>query len=223
MIVLDIESSGLDTGKCGIWQIGAIDLNNPQNDFLSEGRIDDDDEILNLAKRPVLEVIGKTEEELRDKNKQSQKQLILNCLDWLKNLKEKLIVGQNIGWDLNFIQNKCIKYDIMDKFRESAGQRGMDLHTIAQTKYYQINRKYLLKEKRGSSDMNLTNILQFCGIPDYRIKMVEGNTQEVEKKGTTHNALEDCKLEGECFSRLTYGKNLFPEYSQYKIPKELSR
>ena len=131
MIILDIESSGLDTGKCGIWQIGAFELENPKNYFLQEGRIDDEDEVTEDA----LKIIGKTEEELRDKNKQSQKQLILNYLDWRKTCKEKITFGHNIGWDISFIQNKCLRYGIMDKFREVMGQRSIDLHTEAQEKY----------------------------------------------------------------------------------------
>ena len=77
MIVLDIESSGLDTGKCGIWQIGAVELENPKNQFLEESRIDEKDEI----DQEALKVNGQTEGGLRDKNKQSQKQLILNFID----------------------------------------------------------------------------------------------------------------------------------------------
>ena len=203
MIVLDIETSGLDIGKNGIWQIGAMDLDKPENYFLQEARIDNEDIVMEEA----LKVIGKTEEELRDKNKQSQKQLIINYLDWKKICKEKLTMGQNVGWDLIFIQNKCLRYGIIDKFREVAGQRGMDLQTIAQEKHKELYGKYLLKEN-GNSDMSLKKVLEFCGMEDNR---------------GTHNALEDCKLEGECYWRLEYGKNLFPEYSQYKIPKELEK
>ena len=32
-IVMDIETSGLDLVKCGIWQIGAIDLNTMEKKF----------------------------------------------------------------------------------------------------------------------------------------------------------------------------------------------
>jgi DNA polymerase III epsilon subunit-like protein len=215
MIVLDIETSGIHTGDCGIWQIGAIDLENTKNYFLEEGRIDDED----IVTESALIVTGKTEKELRDKNKQSQKQLILNFLDWTKKCKEKLYVGQNVGWDINFIQNKCVDYNIIDEFRESAGQRGMDLHTFAQNRYHEVKNQYLLRE-RGLSDMNLKNILDFCGIPDKRRQMGRG---EVKEEGTDHNALEDCKLEAECFSRLVYGKNLFPEYAKFKIPRELTK
>ena len=218
MIILDIESSGIDTGRCGIWQIGAIELENTENYFLQEGRIDDED----VIEESALKVIGKTERELRDKKKQPQEQLILNFLNWGKGIKEKIITGQNIGWDLNFLQNKCLKYEIMNDFREVAGQRGVDLHTAAQIRYHEINKKYFLKDK-GSSNMNLSNVLDFCGIPDERIKMKDGNLSEVEREGKHHNALDDCKLEGECFSRLMFGENLFQEYKQFPVPGVLKK
>jgi len=42
MIVVDIETSGIDYNRVGIWQIGAIEF---ENQFLEESRIDDEDEI----------------------------------------------------------------------------------------------------------------------------------------------------------------------------------
>lgn len=213
MIVLDIESSGLNTQKCGIWQIGALELENPKNNFLEESRIEDDEEITEEA----LKITEKTEKELRDLNKQTQKELILNFLEWAKTCKSRIIIGQNIGIDLSFIQNKCLRYNIMDKFRESIGYRSFDTHTIAQLKYKEKNGKFLLRDG-GRSDMNLPKILKFCGLKDSRRIMKKG---EIIKEGTPHNALEDAKLTAECFSRLMYRKNLFPEYSEYKIPKVL--
>jgi len=51
--------------------------------------------------------------------------------------------------------------------------------------------------------MDLPKILEFVGLRDER---------------KFHNALEDCKLEAECFSRIIYGKNLLLEYSDFLIP-----
>jgi len=79
MIVVDIETSGgLDPERIGIWQIGALDLDNPENVFLDEARIDDSDIIENDA----LKVIGKTPEYLRDRSKQSQKDLLIKFFLW---------------------------------------------------------------------------------------------------------------------------------------------
>jgi len=221
MIVLDIESSGLDMTKCGIWQIGAIDLENPENIFLEESRIDDHDSV----EEGALKVIGKTEEKLRDSSKQSQKQLILSFFKWVEKIDEKIIVGQNIGWDLNFIQNKVFYYDLYNEFKKVLSVKGLDLYAIAQLIYFKKYKHFKVNDF-GKGKFNLSDILKFCGIPDPRISLrdyreAKEMSTQIEKQGTPHNALEDCKLEGECYSRLMYGKTIFPEYEQYSIPDYL--
>ncbi len=196
MIVMDIESSGLDSGRCGIWQIGAVELENPNNTFIQEARIDDKDEVTQEA----LIITEKTEQELRDKNKQSQKQLIENFLNWCKKCRERIIAGQNVGWDISFIQNKCIRYGIHDKFHDLLGVRIIDLHTIANLKYKEKNGVFRLKdEKTGKSDMSLPNVMKFCGLKDNR-RVVENG--KLIKEGEAHNALTDAKLTAECLRRL---------------------
>jgi len=201
-IVLDIETSGIDKVKCGIWQIGAIDLNNLKEQFLEEAKIDNEDIVLNAGKRTLFEVIGKTEEQFRDKNKQSQKQMLKNFFEWVNKKPMKNFLCQNPQFDVTFLDIKAKKYNLEMPFH----YRSFDTHSIAQLKYYDLNKKFLVKD--GHSDMGLTNILKLCGMEDNR---------------QAHNALEDCKLTGECFSRLIYGKNLFSEYIQFKIPLYLTK
>lgn len=212
MISFDIETSGLDSGKCGIWQIGAVELENPSNYFLEESRIDDDDQV----EEGALKVTGMSEEQMRDKTKQSQKELIINFIEWARGCSEKMLLGQSVGFDIMMLQNKSRRYGIEEKFN-LIGYRTMDLHTITQLKYLQMTGGYLLKDD-GKSNMSLTKVLELCGLSDNRV-YVKG--EEILKKGSPHNALEDAKLTAECFSRLIYGKNLFPEYSKFKIPEEL--
>lgn len=200
-IVLDIETSGLDMVRCGIWQIGAYDFMTGEK-YLQESRIDDEDEILDGGKRPVLEVIGKTEEELRDKNKQSQKELLQHFFEWVEKKPMKNFLCQNPQFDVDFLEIKARKYGLEMPFHH----RSFNLHDFAQSKYHQLYGKFLVKE--GISDMGLSNILTFCGMEDNR---------------QAHNALEDAKLTAECFSRLLKRKNLFPEYSQYEIPEALKK
>jgi len=213
MILLDIETTGL-TQACGIWQIGSIDLENPSNYFLQESRIDEDDKVTESA----LKITGKTEKELRDKGKQSQKQLILNYLEWRKSCKSKINLGQNVMWDSDMIEFRSKKYDIFDKFKEVMGKRSIDLHTVSQEKYFEINNEYFL-DLNGKSKLGLPEILNFCGMPDSRISM--GDDVKVKKEGTFHSALDDCKLEAECFFRIKKGQGLFPEYTKFKIPDYL--
>ncbi|MFH1307695.1 MAG: 3'-5' exonuclease [archaeon] len=201
MIVVDIETSGMDFVKCGIWQIGAVDLETME-EFLEEGRIDDDEQIISEGKRTVFEVTGKTEKELKDKLKQSQKQLITNFLKWVEKRQSNNFICQNPQFDHAFISVKARKYGLKIPFH----YRAFDLHSIANIKYFQIHNKFL--EKEGKSDMGLRNILSFVGMRDER---------------GIHNALEDSKLTAECFSRLVHGKSLLKEYKKYPIPDYLKQ
>jgi len=210
-IVLDMESSGLNIVKCGLWQIGAIDLNNIEDSFFEESRIDDDD----IVEEGALKVIGKTEEELRDPKKQSQKEMIEKFMKWVQTKSMRNMLCQNPQFDIAFLEIRAKKYGIKRTFQF----RAFDMHTVAQVKYFNLNSDFLLSEK-SSSDMHLTNVLKFCGIPDNRRIIING---EIAKEGDPHNALEDCKLTGECFLRIMEGKNLFPEYSQYEIPEVLKK
>lgn len=204
MIVLDIETSGTNFHKCGIWQIGALELENPKNIFLQEGRIDKKDQILNILgdKKTVYEITGLKDEDFRDEKKQSQKELLKNFFNWAESTKIKNCICQNPQFDLGFIYRKANEYG----FKINLHHRAFDVHTIASLKYYQIHGNFLIKEDH--SDMGLTNIFKFCGMQDNR---------------KAHNALEDAKLTAECFSRIVYGKNLLKEYSQYKIPTGLTK
>ena len=215
MIVLDIETSGFDTGRCGIWQIGALEFENPDNSFLDECRLDSEDKI----EEGALIVTGKTREDLLDAKKQAQKSLVSGFLDWARGIPEKIYAGHNVGWDLSFIQNRCFKYGLEKKSGEAIGQsaRVFDLHTIAQNDYARKKGHFYLKPD-GTSAMSLPEVLKYCGIKDPRIQL---NGTEVVKQGTAHSALEDVRLEAECFSRILYGRVLFPEYAQFEIPKYL--
>jgi DNA polymerase III epsilon subunit-like protein len=201
MIIVDLEMSGLDIEKCGIWQIGAVELENPENQFLQEARIDDHDIIFNEpnAKKTVFDVTGKTESYFRDKQKQSQKQMLINFFEWVEKVKLNNLAGQN-PWDVAFLNIKARKYGLKMPFH----YRFFDLHSISQLKFLETNGKFYMKKR--ISNMGLGNILKFCGIL-YERKI--------------HNALEDAKLTAECFSRILYGKNLLEEYKKFKVPEYL--
>ncbi len=211
MIVLDTETSGLKAERNGVWQIGALDFENPKNTFLEEARIDDDDEVSDEA----LKITGKTERELRDDKKQSQKKLLENFFLWCKNVKMKNVLSQCPQiLDFPLILIKARKYGLEIPYH----YRAFDLHTIASMRYFEINKKFLMD--KDHSGMSLSNALKLCGLPDNRMSIDNGI---VIKEGKPHNALEDAKLTAECFSRLVYCRTLLEEYSKYKIPEELAR
>ena len=72
MIVLDIETTGVDALKNSIVSIGAIEFENPEERFYEECRIWDGAEINPLA----LEVNGYTEEEVKDINKKTEADVV---------------------------------------------------------------------------------------------------------------------------------------------------
>ena len=198
MIVVDLEMSGLDSVKCGVWQIGAIDLETNEI-FYDEGKIDSEDSV----EEGALKVIGKTEKELRDEKKQTQKELIEKFFNWTSS-REKVIIGEVPQLDVEFLTNKARKYNLKYPFHH----RTFDLHSVAQTTYFRINKKFLFS--LGHSDLGTRNIMKFIGV-------------DVVNDDRNHNALEDCKFVAEAFNRLVYGKGLLEEYSKFKIPEELKQ
>lgn len=208
MIMIDIETSGGFNVNNGIWQIGAIEIENPSNTFLQESRIDDEDHV----EKEALLVIGKNEQELRDKSKQSQKDLLINFFDWVAKIENKTFLAHNTPFDYSFISLKAKKYGLNFPFKH----RSFDLHVIASLRYNQIKGNFLFE--KGESGMNLSKVLSFCGLEDNRILLENG---KVKKEGKPHNALEDAKLEAECFSRLVYGRGLLEDFSKYEVPEYL--
>jgi DNA polymerase-3 subunit epsilon len=193
MIVVDIETSGLDSKNNGIWQIGAVDTDNPDRIFLEECRIDDDEQV----EQEALDVCGVTEEQMRSKYKQSQKELLEKFFKWCIESGTRNFVCQNPQFDTSFLRFKASKHKLIYPFH----YRSYDLHSIASLKYKEVYGELPVKE--GCSNMNLTNILFFCGMKDNRDK---------------HNALEDAKLTAECFYRIVYCKTFLKEFEQYPLP-----
>jgi len=197
MIVVDIETSGVDFERSGIFQIGAIDFDNFQRQFFQEAKIDSADIVFEKGKRKLFEIIGKTEEQLRDKNKQGQKEMLKNFFKWCGETKIKNFMCMHPQFDVSFLEIRARRYGLEFPFSYKA----LDLHSLAACKYLKLTGKYLIKDKK--SDMGLKNVAKFCGIKDER---------------GFHNALEDAKLEAECFSRILNGENLIEDYKNIPVP-----
>lgn len=201
MIVVDLEMSGTDPEKCGIIEIGAVEFENPENTFSQEAKLEKEEIIYNdpTCQKTVLEVLGKTEEGLRDSKKQTQKELLINFFKWISKTENKIFVCQNY-LDILFIRKKCIKYKL-----NVPNARFIDISSVAQTKYYSLNKKPL-SNTEGLNDMGLKNISEFCGMVDER---------------ENHTALEDAKFETELVSRLLNGRSIIKDFSRFPIPKYL--
>jgi DNA polymerase III epsilon subunit-like protein len=198
MVVLDLETSSLDENKGSIISIGAIDFENPTNTFYGECHIPENAEYDPKS----LEVNGFMIESIHDQSKPSVKDLLKKFLNWLSEIEDQTIAGQNVHWDLAFLKADMRKHALGDIW---LGVRIVDLHTVCFTKMLELGIKPFLKNNR--TDLNLDNELEFCGI---------------SKRPGIHNALDDSKLEAECFSRLIYRKGLLNEYQDFELPDYLN-
>jgi len=193
MVVVDVETTGLDPKKYSIVSIGAVDFDNPERTFYGECRIYDGAKVSEDA----LKVNGFTLEEVQDPNKKSLEEIMHEFVSWLGECEELTMIGQNPSFDRDFINNSFWRAGIDFKF----AVRTVDLHSIAF--FDHLKRGIDIPHKNKHSDLSLDEIAKYAGL-----------TEEPKP----HNALNGAKFEAEAFSRIVYGKNLLHEFDNYKIP-----
>jgi len=198
MIVLDIETTGLDPIKHSIIEIGAIDFNNPQNQFYKKCRIWDGAEIDTKA----LEINGSTLDEIKDFKRLTLEELIITFIGWLKNIEDRTIAGQNVDFDILFLKETQKKFNIIWDF----GWRKVDQHSLVFSHY--LSRNIQPPLKNGLSTISGDKIMDYVGLP-------------IEPK--PHLAINGAKFELEALSRLIYGKAMLEEFTKFIIPSYLKR
>lgn len=176
MIVIDVETTGLDPNRHSIISLGAVDFNNKENLFYEECRLKEDSEI-NLN---ALKVNGFTEEQINNQ-KLSCKELLEKFIEWSKKINDMTIGGHNVQFDISFLQNHFKHYNLKWIY----GHKYLDLHSIF---YFQLlKNKKSINLKDNKSDLNLDFIIKHLGL---------------KKRTGLHNALEDAQLTAEAFSYL---------------------
>lgn len=195
MIVLDIEASGTDPHKHSIVSLGALDFDNPDNQFYDECRVWDGAHI----DQEALEVNGFLQNEIEDPAKKTEAELIKAFLGWAKDLRDWTILGQNPSFDRNFVQAACGRAKIEFPF----AHRTIDTHTLA---YMHMVKRGIMPPFDGlrhRTALNLDVVLNYVGIPG-------------EPK--PHNALTGAMCHGEVASRILYDCGLLPDFDLYPIP-----
>lgn len=195
MLVLDVESSGLSARKNSIVSLGALDLENPSNQFYAECRVWEGSEINDAA----LAINGFTAEEITDPNKMSEGELIRNFIGWSAELKNKTFLGQNVSFDRDFSREAAHRAHLDWGF----AHRTIDTHSLCWMHIVKRGLEAPLDEKHRRSSLNLDAILNYCGIPD---------------EPEPHNALTGALCHAEVASRLLYDKKLLPEFEEFDIP-----
>lgn len=194
MLIIDVEASGTEPWKHSIVSLGALDYANPTNRFYMECRVWDGAHIMDGA----LAVNGFSREEITDKRKQSEADLLHAFLAWSDELEERTLVGQNVSFDRDFVKYAA----------ERAGHtewpfayRTIDVHTLCYM--HMINHGLVPPVRNRRTALDLDAILNYCGIPE---------------EPQPHNALTGALSHAEVTSRLLYGRKLLPEFAQFEIP-----
>lgn len=192
IVVVDVETTGLNPNKHSIVSIGAVNFSNPENQFYRECRVFDGAEVSAEA----LEVNGFSLEQINDKSKKSLKEILEDFLVWSGS--GKVIAGENPSFDANFLKVSLGRYG-MDA--NVFGHRMMDLHTLCFEHY--LKHGLIIPTKNGFPSLGLDKSLAAVGLPS---------------EPNPHNALTGAKMEAEAFSRFLYGKNFLKEFEVHKIP-----
>lgn len=193
MIIVDVETTGVDPSRNSIVSIGALDFDNPTDQFYRECRIWNGANV----SQESFPINGFTESDIVDPTKDTDEEIVKDFLKWTESKRDKTIAGENPSFDRDFIRLTAQRYHLNWPF----AYRTLDLHSVCYT--HMIKSGKTPPVKNDHSGLNLELILEYCGIPGYSLP---------------HNALTDTKLEAECLSRLLFGKKLLKEYEKYKIP-----
>lgn len=195
MIVIDVEASGTEYHKHSIVSLGAIDFDNPTNQFYEECYIWDGAHIMDGA----LEVNGFTEAEITDQTKKSEAELIQAFMAWAHQVADRTLAGQNVSFDRDFVKAACerahMDYDL--------AYRTIDTHSLCWMHIIKRGAQPPIDATHHRSALNLDAVLNYCGIPD---------------EPQPHNALTGAMSHAECIARLLHDKKLLPEFESYDIP-----
>ncbi|MDO8569666.1 MAG: 3'-5' exonuclease [bacterium] len=193
MIVLDVETTGLNPEKNSLVSIGALNFYNPQDRFYEECRIWDGAEV-----RPEALVInGYTEAGLRDPSKKTEADIILKFFDWLSSKSDITVAGQNCYMDLQFVEAAARRAGSKERMQK----RIFEQHSIVM--FHMLKRGITppIKDRRSALDSDV--IMTYVGIP-------------IEPK--PHIAINGAIWEYEVLYRLVYEKPGLDDFKQYPIP-----
>lgn len=196
MIIVDIETTGVNPYLHGIASIGAVDFLKPDRQFYGECRIRDGVRI----NADSLNINDFTEDQLYDPTKISEKELLENFFAWTDDAENRTMSGHNPGFDLYFLLQACSANSV----NFPLAQRTIDLHSVCLMHMMQNKIQIPVQKKRSA--LNSDTVMKYVGLP-------------TEPK--PHNALNGALWEAEAFSRLLYGKKLFDRFFHYPLFNEI--
>ena len=197
MIVVDVETTGINPDKHAIVSIGAVEFEHAHNQFYGECRIEKGVEVDPQA----MSVNGMSKADITDPKKPTLAELTQEFDEWVKSVVDITLGGQNVTFDLRMLWGA---YRKMPQLRAPFGYRTVEMHTLAYT--HMKRRGIKIPTRHNRSNIDTDAIHKYVGLPE-------------EPK--PHHALTGAKMEAEALSRLMYGKNLLPDYKKNPIPDYL--
>lgn len=194
MIVLDVETTGTEPSLHSILSIGALDLDEPTNQFYDECRMWDGAKI----EKAALGVNGFTEEGARDASKKSEAELVKAFIAWATDRpKNWTFAAQNVSFDYEFVRAAAKRAGLDFPF----GKRTLDVHSIAWL--HMTERGVRIPVESRGSLLSSGFILRYCGLPE---------------EPSPHNALTGALWHAEVISRMAYNKKLLPDFDSFELP-----
>lgn len=232
MIIVDVESTGVDAKLCSLLSVGALDFDNPKNQFYMEcyafpgAHIEKEalvvagftEKEIEPPSNPPSEEVGREEKsagpaDLPAPNtaRQAGSATSFNK-GGIKKKTDREVVLAFLEWMRTCkewtLAGQNVSFD-RDFLMETAHRYHIDWPLAQRTldlhtvAYVDyLKRGKEIPRKNNHSALNLEAILEHVGVHVKREK---------------HNALEDAKFEAEAFSRLIAGKPLLSEYRRFPV------
>ncbi len=197
MIVVDVETTGLDPSRHSIVAIGAVDFSHPENQFYRECRIFTGAQVQEAA----LARNGFTVEGITDESKPTLESVSAEFIQWCQQIPERTLAGHNTAFDRNFLQSSADRYNLAWRF----GTRVLDLHSFGWM--HMTGHGHTPPNRGGHSGLSADAIFQYTGLP---------------AEPLPHHGLMGAKMEAEAFCRLMHGHTLLREFDVHPLPAHVS-
>ncbi len=192
MIVVDIESTGIEAFKHSIVSIGAVEFENPKNRFYEECRIWQGAHVM----KESLEFLSLTEMDVKDPNKPPVAEVLKRFIKWALARSEHTFAGQNPSFDRDFLKVEAERNHLDWPF----AHRTIDLHSVCYA--HMIKRNIAPPIENHRSALNSDKISIYVGI---------------KPEARPHKAINGALQASECLSRLLYGKTLLQEFAKFPL------
>lgn len=192
MIVIDIETSGVNPEKHSIISIGALEFEDPANEFYGECKVWDGAHI----EEEALNVNGFSKEDITDETKQSLEILMKGFLKWSESVPERTLAGHNIGFDTLFLRDSAERF----RLNWNLARRVIDTHSL--TYMHMVLSNVTPPVANNRTSLSSSVVQEYVGIPE---------------EPHPHNALTGAKVAAEAISRLLYHKTLLDDFKDHEI------